>query len=148
MAIDRGGAFVMKFLKPTSLSKAIKPVYKRQYRELSLNELKQHIFEDLDNSQLPTKLVYIEYFNKHYRLNLGAFNLGIELPTGRYNWIFTNGYSYIYQADPDTYVSLTFGGLATQVVYLSSLIKLGVINRGDTLSKITLLNKLEKYFSI
>lgn len=138
----------MKFLKPISLSKAIKPVYKRQYRELSLDEIKQHIFEDLDNSQLPTKLVYIEYFNKHYRLNLGAFNLGIELPKGKYNQIYTDGYSYIYQADPDTFVNLTFGGLAIQVIHPSSLIKQGVINRGDTLSKITLLNKLVKYFSV
>lgn len=138
----------MKFLKPTSLSKAIKPVYKRQYRELSLNEIKRHIFEDLDNPRLPVKLVYIEYFSKHYRLNLGAFNLGIKLPTGKYNLIFTDGYSYIYQADPDTYVNLTFGGLATQAIHLSSLIKLGVINQSDTSNKITLLNKLAKYFSI
>lgn len=138
----------MKFLKPVNLSKAIKPVYKRQYKELSLDEIKQHIFEDLDNPQLPTQLVYIEYFSKHYRLNLGAFNLGIKLPTGKYNWIFTDGYSYIYQADSDTYVNLTFGGLATQVVHLSSLIKKGIIYQGDTLSKTILLNKLAKYFSI
>lgn len=138
----------MKFLKPTSLSKAIKPVYKRQYRELSLDEIKQHIFKDLDNPQLPTQLVYIEYFSKHYRLNLGAFNLGIELPKGKYNQIYTDGYSYIYQADPDTFVDLTFGGLATQVVHLSSLIKKGVINPGDALNKLTLLDKIVKYFSI
>lgn len=136
----------MKFLKPTSLSKAIKPVYKRQYRELSLDEIKQHIFKDLDNPQLPTQLVYIEYFSKHYRLNLGAFNLGIELPKGKYNQIYTDGYSYIYQADPDTFVDLTFGGLATQVVHLSSLIKKGVINPGDALNKLTLLDKIVKYF--
>lgn len=136
----------MKFLKPTSLSKAIRPVYKRQYRELSLDEIKQHIFEDLDNPQLPTKLVYIDYFSKHYRLNLGAFNLGIELPKGKYNQIYTDGYSYIYQADPDTFVDLTFGGLATQVVHLSSLIKKGVINPGDALNKLTLLDKIVKYF--
>jgi hypothetical protein len=138
----------MKFLKPISLSKAIRPVYKRQYKELSLDEIKQHIFKDLDNPRLPVKLVYIEYFSKHYRLNLGAFNLGIELPIGKYNWIFTNGYSYIYQADPDTFVNLTFGGLAIQVVHLSSLIKKGIINQSDTSNKITLLNKLAKYFSI
>lgn len=136
----------MKFLKPTSLSKAIRPVYKRQYRELSLDEIKQHIFKDLDNPQLPTQLVYIEYFSKHYRLNLGAFNLGIELPKGKYNQIYTDGYSYIYQADPDTFVDLTFGGLATQVVHLSSLIKKGVINPGDALNKLTLLDKIVKYF--
>lgn len=143
--INEGG-FIMKFLKPTSLSKAIKPVYKRQYRELSLDEIKQHIFKDLDNPQLPTQLVYIEYFSKHYRLNLGAFNLGIELPKGKYNQIYTDGYSYIYQADPDTFVDLTFGGLATQVVHLSSLIKKGVINPGDALNKLTLLDKIVKYF--
>lgn len=142
------GAFIMKFLKPISLSKAIQPVYKRHYRELSLDEIKQHIFKDLDNPQLPTRLVYIEYFSKHYRLNLGAFNLGIELPTGKYNQIYTDGSLYIYQADPDTYVDLTFGGLATQVVHLSSLIKKGIINQSDVLSKVTLLNKLAKYFSI
>jgi hypothetical protein len=138
----------MKFIKPISLSKAIKPVYKRQYKELSLDELKRHIFKDLDNPQLPMKLVYIDYFNKDYCLNLGAFNLGIKLPTGKYNWIFTDGCSYIYHADSDTYVNLTFGGLATQVVHLSSLIKKGIIYQGDTLSKTILLNKLAKYFSI
>lgn len=145
MAIKKG-VFIMKFLKPVSLSKAIRPVYKCQYKELSLDEIKQHIFEDLDNPQLPTKLVYIDYFSKHYRLNLGAFNLGIELPIGKYNWIFTNGYSYIYQADPDTFVNLTFGGLAIQVIHPSSLIKQGVINPGDALNKLTLLNKIVKYF--
>lgn len=138
----------MKFLKPTSLSKAIKPVYKRQYRELSLDEIKQHIFKDLDNPQLPVKLVYIDYFDKDYYLNLGAFNLGIELPKGKYNQIYTDGYSYIYQADSDTFVNLTFGGLAIQVVHLSSLIKKEVINQSDILSKATLLNKLAKYFSV
>lgn len=145
MAIKKG-VFIMKFLKPVSLSKAIRPVYKCQYKELSLDEIKQHIFEDLDNPQLPTQLVYIEYFSKHYRLNLGAFNLGIELPKGKYNQIYTDGYSYIYQADPDTFVDLTFGGLATQVVHLSSLIKKGVINPGDALNKLTLLDKIVKYF--
>ena len=138
----------MKFMKPISLSKAIKPIYKRQLKELSLDELKQHIFKDLDNPQLPTQLVYIDYFSKDYCLNLGAFNLGVELPTGKYNLIFTDGYSYIYQADPDTYVNLTFGGLATQVIHLSSLIKQGVISQSDVLSKTILLNKLTKYFNI
>lgn len=137
----------MKFAKPVSLSKVVKPSYKRHQRDLSLDEVKQHIFKDLDNRQLPTQLVYIEYFSKHYRLNLGAFKLGIELPNGKYNWIYTDGYSYIYQADPDTYVNLTFEGLAVQVIHLSSLIKQGIILKSDTLNKIALLNKLIKYFN-